>query len=439
MGGYRRWAEYLNPATESFQLLQPDPRSAFSLKSKSIRSVFIDAAGIYWVGTYGGGLAKYNKNLALFNLKQSNPFDVSGLKSPIITSFAEADDGLVFVGTDGAGIVVFNRKTGLFKSFNISSRLHQPGSGITILRLFIDHSGFLWAGTYNDGLFRIDRRNGQYEQFTAGTDVNGLNNNNVTAIAEDGTGNLWLGTLGGGVNVFNFKTHSFTHFNNTSVSSQFNKLLPLNKFINSIVKSPGGDMWIASAGTGVAVFKPLTNSIIHYTKAKNALPDDGVASLFFDRDGLLWLSTDGGMCSLDEKSQKVTSYTEKDGLANGMVKEILEDKSGILWISTDRGISSFNKNTRKFRNFDAENGVQQGSFSIGAAMRANNGDIYFGGRDGFNFFNPSALPQNYSPGQVLLTDLKVSNESVIPGEDAPINQQIAVSKELSCTMASIFQ
>ncbi|WP_216351018.1 two-component regulator propeller domain-containing protein, partial [Mucilaginibacter polytrichastri] len=418
--------DIFDPRSASFQIMRPDPRSVFSLKSPSIRSVFIDPDGIYWIGTFGGGLAKYDKNLPLFNMKQSDPFDRSGLGSAIVNGFAEYNKNSVFVATDGAGIQLFNRETGLFTNFEIKSRLPKSRPGLTVWPLYIDHSGNLWAGTYHDGLFRVDPRTGKYEQFVADKSRDALTSNDITSIMEDDDGKFWIGTLGGGVNIYDPVSHRFTTF-----SQKFHQALPLNDFISCIVKSPRGKIWIASGGTGVAAFDPATQIIKHYNKTQQHLPNDIVEHLFFDSEGILWLSTEGGMCRMNERTQQVTSYTEKDGLANSIVKSILEDKTGLLWISTASGISSFNKRTGKFQNFDGENGVQQGSFSTGAAIKLSNGDIYFGGRDGFNFFNPANLQHKIGSGPVLLTELKVSNESVIPGENAPIQEQIAASKEIN--------
>ncbi|WP_162847012.1 hybrid sensor histidine kinase/response regulator transcription factor [Mucilaginibacter gracilis] len=427
--GTEEGLDILDPLTGSFQVLQPDPRNLFSLKSKSIRSIYIDNTGIYWVGTFGRGIAKYDKNLPLFNLKQSDPFDPWGLRSNSVLSFTESANGQIYVGTDGAGIEVFNRETGLFKPLIIKSKLDKTGLGIVVFRLYIDKSGFLWAGTYRNGLFRINLSDGSYEQFTAGKGQ--LNNDNVNSLAEDGRGNLWIGTIGGGVNIYNFKLRTFQQFNSSTFPPGFKQPLPLNDFISSIAKSPKGDMWIGSAGTGLAVFNPVTGKVIHYTRAHKELPYDVVEHLFFSKDGLLWLSTEGGLSFLDEQTHKITTYSEKDGLGNGMVKGILEDNSGLIWVSTDRGISSFNRSTKTFRNFNAENGVQQSSFTTAATMKSANGDLFFGGLEGFNFFNPATLPDTRSPGQVLLTDLNVSNESVTPGENSPIKEQIGMAKEIN--------
>ncbi|MCR8556510.1 response regulator [Mucilaginibacter sp. BJC16-A38] len=424
--GTENGIDIMDLPSKSFRILQPDPRNVFSLKDRSIRSIFIDPKGIYWIGTFGGGLAKYDKNLPLFNLKHSDPFDRSGLGSSFVDAFAEYDKNSIFVATDGGGIQLFNRQSGLFTNLAIKSRLRSPRSGLTVWPLYMDHARALWAGTYHDGLFRIDPRSGNYEQFVADKVPGALNSNDITSIMEDEHAKIWIGTLGGGVSIYDPLSHRFTPF-----AQEFRQRLPLNDFISCIAKSPSGKIWIASSGTGMAVFDPATRRIKHYTKAQNKLPDDVVGNLFFDSDGVLWLSTQSGMCCLDEKTQRVTTYTEKDGLADGMVKSIVEDKSGLLWISTAHGISSFDKHTGRFQNFDSENGAQQGDFITGASLRRSNGEIYFGGRDGFNYFNPANVQHQSGSGPVLLTDLKVSNESVVPGEDAPIKEQIAVAKEIN--------
>lgn len=418
--------DILDPLTGEFKTHQPDPRNPFSLKSRSIRSIYIDDTGIYWIGTFGRGVAKYDKNLPLFNLKQSDPFDPRGLRSPAVLSFAESKNGQIYVGTDGAGIEIFNRSTGLFKPLAIKSKL-DDAAGIVVFRLYVDQSGSLWAGTYHHGLFHIDINSGKYEQFTV---ANGLTINDVTCMTEDGRGNLWVGTIGGGVNIYNFKQKTFQVYSSTSAPAGYKRPLPVNDFISSIARSPSGEMWIASAGTGVAVIDPSTGNSTVYNKVHGGLPDDLVEHLFFDKDGMLWLSTEGGLSFLDPKTKKITTYTEKDGLANGMVKGILQDDAGLIWVSTDRGISSFNKSTHSFRNFNAENGLQKSAFTTGAILRSSNGELYFGGREGFNFFDPASLPKTRNPGQVLLTDLKVGNESVIPGEKSPIKEQIGVVKKI---------
>ncbi|MEO7213847.1 two-component regulator propeller domain-containing protein [Mucilaginibacter sp.] len=416
-------------ASARFKQLKPDPRNMFSLKSKSIRSFFIDSEGIYWVGTFGGGVSKYDKHLPLFNLKQSNPFDPYGLSAPFVTSFAEHKNGSIFVGTDGGGLELFNTKTGLLTPCKLISKLDEAAMP-TILSMHMARNGKLWAGTYHHGVFCIDPRDKTFRQFTKDNTSKGLSQNNITAITEDKQGRVWLGTLGDGVDIYDPLTHSFSKLHRKA-SIGFQQNLPLNDFIVALVTAPNGNVWIGSTGTGIAVYRPADGSISHYTKANSGLADDIISTLTITKDGALWVGTNDGISYFDSKKNRFRSFKETDGLTNSFVKSIIEDDAGLLWFSTDRGIGSFDRAKKKFRNFTAENGVQQGSFMPGAAIKTSLGDLYFGGQDGFNYFNPDKLPPSSVPGRVIFSGLKVNNVPVTPASTSPIQEQISNAKEIT--------
>ncbi len=418
----------LDPVTTSFQHLGPNPRNIFSLKSKYIRCFFYDPNGIYWVGTLGGGAAKYNQHLALFDLKRSNVFDPAGLKSPFVTAFAAYRNNNIFVGTDGGGLQLFNKISGLFTAYPISSRL-DGSRDLTIAALHLDNHGQLWAGTHHHGLFRIDPVTRTFKQFITDGSAKGPGYNSITTFTEDQQGRLWMGTVGHGISIYDPKTQQFSNFDKYSAAG-FRHVLPLNGYINSLVMQPDGDIWIASSGTGVAVYHAASGSIAHYDKANSGLADDVVIALLVTRDGTLWAGTNQGISCFDPKTKRFNSYTEHDGLGNDFVKNIQEDNNGLLWLSTDRGISAFDRQKKTFRNFTSENGVQSSSFLNGSGLKTRNGDLFFGGQDGFNYFNPAKLPAPQIPGPVLFNELKIGNVAVVPAVDASITEQITTARKI---------
>jgi len=419
-----------DPVPGIFQRLTADPRNSGSLKSNSIRSIFIDSGDIYWIGTFTGGIEKYDRNLALFNQKKSNPFDPDGLKSPLVTAFAECSNGNIFVGTD-AGIALLDRKTGLLHAYELQSRLKAPGNPLAITSLHIDRKGRLWAGTYHDGLFRIDLATRNTVQYAADGTDGGIYSNDISCISADRSGKIWVGTLGRGIAVYDDKSNSFSHFASHHGTAGQGRDLPLNGFISSIIPAPDGKMWIASIGTGIVAFDIEQQKWAHYTKKNAALADDIVTNLFVAGNGNVWAGTNQGLCRFDNDLEKFISYGEGQGLANSSIKTILQDDLGLLWLSTDRGISSFDYRKKVFRNFTAENGVQQGAFLTGSGIKTRDGDLYFGGQDGFNFFSPSRLPVGSRPGKVLLSGLTVNNAAVNPGNQSPINEQIGTAQEIT--------
>jgi signal transduction histidine kinase/DNA-binding response OmpR family regulator len=161
------------------------------------------------------------------------------------------------------------------------------------------------------------------------------------------------------------------------------------------------------------------------------LPSDNVYSIHADRNGNIWVGVGGGgLCLFNNNTNKFTSYSESEGLSNGVIYKILEDDAGKLWVSTNKGISSFDPKNRKFKNYSYYNGLQQSTFYLGAGLKTTAGEMFFGGLGGFNYFNPRALNSNRNVPSLVLTDLKISNRSVIPGKDSPIKKHISVAKEI---------
>ncbi len=138
----------------------------------------------------------------------------------------------------------------------------------------------------------------------------------------------------------------------------------------------------------------------------------------------------GGLACYDSQRKQFVSYSEKDGLANEVIYKILEDNSGKIWVSTNKGLSSFDPSLKKFKNYSYYNGLQRSPFVLGAGLKLSDGTLFFGGVDGFNYVNPVNLHSNKNVPRVVLTDLKISNKSVIPSEDAEIKEHISVAKEI---------
>ena len=422
--------------TQTFFNIRPNRREPFGLSHKSVRSICMAKNGIIWLGTFQGGVNKLDPNLALFNLKHSSPFDPKGLRSPIVTSFVEHKKGKLFIGTDGGGVHSFDRNSGLFEHINVKSKIDNSGNPLSILALELDTRGFLWVGTYQDGLFCYNVLTKSYKQFLAGPLASDLSQNDIFFVKEDSRGMIWIGTNGNGVNVYNPKTNLFTRYGTYLIPPM---LLPSNGYLRAISEDSKGDIWLASNGTGIAVYQYKTGKFKLFNKANSGLSNDVVLSLLHDSKGNLWAGTDGGgLDVLDQKTGRFTNFNESNGLPSPIVYKILEDHAGVIWFSTDRGISSLNPKTKKIKNFGHPNGLQDSPFVLGSGLTTSDGELYFGGQEGFNYFYPTQLPATRTAPSVLLTELKVANIMVLPGEKSPIKEQIGFAKEINLNYGQNF-
>lgn len=414
--------DILDPQTGLIQRVINNARNRYSLRGKSLRSFYIDTAGIYWVGTYQSGVSKYDKNLTSFELVESNPFDPAGLASPKVTSFAEAPGGNIYVGADNGGLSLYDPATGLFRKVPVGQ------SPLTILTM--ERSGDdLWIGTYRQGIYVLNTVNGGIRHFTKEDGVSGLSNDEIFAMKRDRYGNMWVGTNGQGVDIFNPKQGRFQRFQNYVQGATGDKPVSL-AFVRAIEEDNAGNIWIAATGRGIDVFNPVLKTLKLYNRFNTHLPIEDIHTFLATTDGRVWLGTAGnGLYYFDAASNGFKNIETNQRLPNSMIFKILQDESGKIWFSTNKGISSFDTKTKGLRNYTFENGLQQSSFAPGAGLRTAKGELYFGGLEGFNHFFPGKLNYNFNIPKVVLTGLKVDNQEVLPGNSI-LTSDISVAKEI---------
>ncbi|HVW60081.1 MAG TPA: two-component regulator propeller domain-containing protein, partial [Puia sp.] len=426
----------LDPRTGHSVGYMPEEGNIHSLTSKAIKSIYIDKEGIYWFGTYRGGINKYDKNLNLFNVKLGDAFHDNGTRTSIVTSFAERDKDHVWVGTDGGGLYDFDRKTERLGPVSLLSQGKAPVS-LAVLALKVTRNRQLYIGTYGNGLIILDPVTGKVRHMMMGPGINDLSANDFYCIMEDGKGQVWLGTNGQGVNVLrdNKVIARFT----PRPKGAGDVLLPVNGYIRAIEEDKEGDIWIGSYGSGLAIYRPSSGKFTVYGQNNSQLPNDKICALLSDSKGRIWIGTYGGGLSVfDKKSGQFTSFSEKDGLQNTSIYQVVEDARGRIWVSTNSGLSSYDAGARTFRNYTHYNGLQDNNFTRGAGIRSTDGELFFGGLQGFNYFNPADLTTNRNVPAVILTDLQVANKSVVPGKESPIREQISVAGKIQLSYKQNF-
>ncbi len=219
-----------------------------------------------------------------------------------------------------------------------------------------DNHGNLWFGTWGGG---VSMYNGK--TFTHYTENEGLNHNEISSILKDSHGNLWFGTEGGGVSMYNGET--FTYFNE--------KVGLSNNYIRSILEDSRGNLWFGTLGGGVSRYNGET--FTHFTQ-KEGLSNNIVLSILEDSNGNLWFGTWGGGVSM-YNGETFTYYNKKVGLSNNYIRSILEDSNGNLWFGTEGGgVSMYNGET--FTHFTEKEGLSNNV--VRSILEDGHGNIWFG-------------------------------------------------------------
>ncbi len=467
-GGLDRW----DSDSESFEHFRHDPEDRFSLADDGVSTLFVDEDGALWVGTWSGVLHRFfaaSNKFARFEHSDEDPYSLNSVSS--IMEIFQDRSKILWIGTFSGGISKLDPYAGKFPHYG-----HEPDnpnslSDDKVLAFYEDRAGNLWIGTRHGGLNRYNPNSDTYTHYRHNeADPTSIAADSVAAILEDQNGTLWIGFRGAGLDRFNPDGETFTHFRHNpdrpeTLSGDYVVALHedasgafwvftgesgINHFDRSdgtfsvvgadrdegslpahtgvVHEDDAGMLWVGTDG-GLVRFDPTNQTSTTYFEPMTGL--DFVISIHEDRSGRLWVGTfNGGIHLFDRQSGTSTAYTQKDGLANDTVYSILEDDAGRLWLSTGNGVSRFDPETVSFRTYGVEDGLQSHRFG-GGAIRKQDGELLLGGDNGINAFYPDQVEDSPHPPEVVLTQLKIMNDVVTPGEESPLDRDITIADTVS--------
>ncbi len=255
---------------------------------------------------------------------------VAGLPQNSVTAMTQTRDGYLWLGTRD-GLARFDGVR--FKVFGLEEGLHS----VDIQTVLEDRQGTLWIGSYGGGLARL--RDGQVEVVPAATRSAG--SDIVTALAEDATGRLWVGTRAG----IRFLQHG-----RLVEDAAFGKAAEAP--IRSLLLDRRGTMWIATSGEGLHEWRDGQLSL---TKGPFADPRIGAHCMLEDRQGRFWVSIGNGIVLCRQESTWRV-YSETNGLPWAYISCLAEDADGTVWAgSLDNGLYYFDND--RFRVVRASDGL----------------------------------------------------------------------------------
>jgi ligand-binding sensor domain-containing protein len=480
----------LNRKRDRFISYQLELNNPYSLSDINIASIYQDRSGTLWIGTFGGGINALHRKKNRFHLYRSDPYDATSLSSSYVSCFWEDQKGVFWIGTSGGGLNRFDKKTGSFKRYRAEAGNPNRLQNDFINSIIEDRSGNLWVATQSGGFHRFDKRTDSFINCNIDPrNPNSLVFNHVHTLLEDHTGTIWIGTFLGGLYRYRPRDGTLKRFpyeadNPRSMSSDF---------ISTIYEDRSEVLWIGTRDGGLNKLKPLTESFVRYQFDRDdssSLSHNEITTIFEDRKGFLWIGTRwGGLNRLDKEkdnferfqyqaqnpysislgaimiiyedragalwigtdggglnrlfsvpdsitresdSQRVAfyHYRQKDGLSSDFIRGILEDDHGNIWVSSTRGISKIYPGTGRIKNFDVSNGLQGNEFYFGSLLKSRNGEMFFGGRNGFNSFHPDSISENSYIPPIVVTDFKLFNRSIRSSGKSVLSQHISETKEL---------
>jgi methyl-accepting chemotaxis protein/ligand-binding sensor domain-containing protein len=332
---------HFNPRTEKFTNFRHTRNNPRSLPDNYIFEIKIDSKGQVWLATLSAGVCRYEPSSNDFTTYPVNPSIPSSLPANDVFCIEEDKQGMLWIGTSG-GMSRFDPASGkVLHTYRHDANNPQSLSDNVVRAIHEDsRTGELWTGTLNGGLCRLNPSTGAFTRFPIDpAGIRAPKSKSVWYFCEMHDGTLWMGTQNGGLTRYNAATQDFTTF--VFNPKQANSLR--NNTIIRLMEDNAGMLWIAFTN-GMCTYSPFAKSFTVFKSNPldpTGLPSSAVRAIYEDKQGTIWIGTSEGLSGLNRASGNFSTVrnipTVKSSLPNNDVRSIMESRDGRLWIGTNGG------------------------------------------------------------------------------------------------------
>ena len=405
-GLYKLHFENLNLCESPFTLtlLTQGERAFHSrIENKMTSLLWDNRQQILWVGTFGGGVVKFDISDSMYSRVRQN------FKSRVDGMVEDAKGYIWLTVTDG-GIM---RST--TPSFSMDTHF-EPWKKVSGLsgryHIYKGKDGNIWLGNNLGEIISVNPLTEDVESFQLKNSEGGRMQAVVHCFCLDSWNRLWVGTSNGLVQV-DPKTHGCKNI----------KLPGEIKNVFAITEDKEGNVWV---GTDIGLKRLETNGdqirVEGNYEKENGLEEAGVRTLYVNNYNQIYAAYLNVVIRIDgrEKDKIESVYTLQSGLTDGHVS--LDDHIGNTWAGNNVGVMTIRNGQEAFYSY-----LSVGNCS--AVCRLNDGRLLWANSWGLIFFDPSATKGDSGKKHLMLTDVEVGGETVLAGEKRNGQMILAVSPE----------
>lgn len=428
-----------------FAVSSNDPTSLFN---SNILSLFEDFSGNLWIGHQGQGISILNLNVKEFHTYRKRPGEEKQLTSNAVMCFGSTQNE-AFIGCRTGGLNMLKRsqideENAEFEVIPLYGHQGKINSFGAIWDIKRESDSIFWVAT-DAGLCKLSRIGSEWKFMQYGEDP--IFRGSYRSIMIDPNKNLWCGTMRNGIVLIprsGIKEGLFYHYrydlqDTSSIS---------NNVILTFLLDSKNRLWVGT-NNGLNLLDGRYDNLdlsgkvkpeVHFRRyvaerpTKNYLNNNEINSIYENYDGAIWVATQGGGINVYRPDDDDFSHiTMEQGLPSNDVLGILSDDLGNLWISTSRGLVSYNQHidNATFTRYSSFDGTQGGMFMVNSYHKALDGELYFGGENGFTRFYPYQIKPNTIKPKVSFTNLRISNKVIHVGDT--LKGRVILDKQLNAT------
>jgi len=362
-----------------FKIYKHNPKDPKSIGANRVAALWLDSKRRLWVGTRGGGLNLYRREVDGFKMYKNNGKNLDNTQpsSNDIRAICEDVKGNLWLATS-LGLNYFEPETERFIHF-----INEPGSEGTlnsnnVSALLVDNKRNIWVGTFGHGVNILAPESRKFEYII----FNPVKDYLVTKLFQDSDGDVWVATEFGGAYCINPETKNVIHYDaNPAVPNSLN-----HSVVRDIIQDSKGNIWLATDGGGLNILDKKTGTMQYFSydeANRTSLSNPAAYSLFRDNEGIYWIGTvRGGVNIFKEKNSHFGHYKHKSSTSNSLifnnVLQMAVDKNNNIWIGTDGGGLDFfdGTNFKHYNNINSGNTMQ--STAITAMLVSKDQKLYIG-------------------------------------------------------------
>ncbi|MDP4115474.1 MAG: two-component regulator propeller domain-containing protein, partial [Bacteroidota bacterium] len=358
-GGLNRIVNYKgNCSNLHFEHFLPISDKSFSITGKRVMALYKDRAGNIWAGCYDGGLNRINKNNKDFSLDKVKFLNLkngyfNSINGKSIMSILEDNEGYIWAGTFGSGLYRVDPNSGAAVNFKSIPGDSKTLADNDILSLYQDRGNIIWAGTHlGEGLNKIQRKKNKFYLLK---DILPFSKQPVDdvvwAVFDDGEGKIYVGTYRSGIQIYDEKKKTLS-----SIKAGSGQRNLSDNHIRSFAKDNYGNLWVGTYNGGLNKINLKTGIIdkyLHNPLDKNSIGGNQILSIYIDKKNTVWIASFGGglnSFSLNNSDRKIVfkkylnNPSDQKSLSDNRVYSILEAKDGTFWVGTfGGGLNRLNK------------------------------------------------------------------------------------------------
>lgn len=390
-----------------------DYNSYNGMNGNTVNDLYIDEQRRIWIANYPIGITVCDNNYPGYTWIKHSIGNKQSLVNDQINAIIEDHEGDLWFATNN-GVSLYERRNKLWHSFLSEFNQDIHSGNHTFLSLCEASPGIIWVGGYNDGIYRIDKRQKSVRYLTP--PASGMRPDMyIRVLTRDSSGHVWAGG----------------YHNLQELDPNGNQLRHIQGLsgISNIVEKDSAHLWIGSA-SGLFL---LEKSSGNYQRIQLPVESDFLYSLYQAADGQLYIGVNNaGLLVYDVRHQTFRHYKkDNSALLTNNIYTILPDDNGKLILSSESGLCRFDPQTGTFQNWTKELGLRSDHFNAGSGTLCRNGDLIFGSTDGAIEFDSDMPFPDPGRSKIVFSDLRVLYRTVYPGEkESPLTRPIDQTEEL---------